>query len=158
MEHIGSAIFSLLKAMDLDPRLERSLVLSSWGMCAGELLAKQTVATDYFDKVLTVAAKDETWQRHLLELTPQLVAKLNRYIGEGSVRYIDIVVAPELIPKAEAEIETGAEEEFSIAENTLLAAETIEDAELREAFLKFSERVDRLRRKGLDKDGRTKSS
>jgi hypothetical protein len=150
MEHIGSAIFSLLKTMDLDPRLERSLVMSSWETCAGELLAKQTKAKEYFDNVLTIAVKDETWRRHLSDLTPQLIAKLNHHIGEGTVRFIDILIEPELIPEAESGTEPRAEESRLIPEKTRSVAESIEDADLREAFLKFSARIDRLRTKGID--------
>jgi hypothetical protein len=124
------------------------LVISAWETCAGPLLARQTKAVGFSDKRLTVAVKDETWQKHLIDLTPQLLAKLNRSVGDGTVTFIDLVVDPKFEGHnvdADTQIE-GSIELHNVSKPIAAASETIDDESLKESYLNFVERMDNLRK------------
>lgn len=149
MEHIGKSIASALMSLERNPLLEKVLVISAWENCVGPLLAKQTKAFEFAEGRLTVAVKDETWQRHLVDLTPQLLAKLNSAIGDGVVKYIEIAVDPKLFGSEEFSVETSTDDRRTLAlpDRILSASATIESESLREAFLDLTNRIRHLEEK-----------
>lgn len=149
MEHIGKAIAKALRSLEPNPVLEKILVLSAWENCAGPLLAKQTKATEFSAKRLTVAVKDETWQKHLVDLIPQLLAKLNRALGDGTIAFIEIEVDPPLFGSEEILENKNSVDGRTAAtpERVLSASASIESEGLREIFLDLSERIRRLNEK-----------
>ena len=149
MEHIGKAIAKALRSLEPNPVLEKILVISAWETCAGPLLARQTKAFEFSAKRLTIAVKDETWQKHLVDLTPQLLAKLDRALGEGTVTFIEIGVDPQLFRSEEMFENSDCVDgrTTAIPDLILSASESIESGSLREAFLDLTARMRHLEEK-----------
>ncbi|QQS32474.1 MAG: DUF721 domain-containing protein [Acidobacteriota bacterium] len=149
MEHIGKAIAKALRSLEPNPVLEKILVISAWETCAGPLLAKQTKAIGFSGERLTVAVKDETWQKHLVDLTPQLLAKLNRALGEGAVTFIEIEVDPQQFGSEEISGNRNCVDgrTAAIPDRVLSASASIESESLREAFLDLTDRMRHLEEK-----------
>ena len=137
MERLFAAIPSVLSGLGSSAETDEALVIAAWRECAGELLSERTAATEFFENRLVIAVADETWRRHLEELAPQLLYKLNSRLADGTVSYIEFVVDAASIsnkdrPKS-GEIDLGhaAEIEPSLAD----AAAAIADENLREQFI-----------------------
>ena len=64
----------------------------------GHLARKHHIVTDLgklldpiADKVLTVRAESSTWATSLRQIAPQLVARLNEQLGQGSVERVQVI-------------------------------------------------------------------
>lgn len=68
-------------------------LLGRWPALVGPVNAAHAQPESFVDRVLTVRADSSTWAASLRLLAPQLVAKLNEALGEGSVLRI-LVLGP----------------------------------------------------------------
>ncbi len=89
MEKLFGAIPSVLKGLGSNAKTDEAIVFAAWKQCAGGLLASRTTPIEFSSHRLVVAVADKTWQRHLEELAPQMLAKLNGSLGSGTVRFIE---------------------------------------------------------------------
>lgn len=96
MERLFAAIPAILKGLEPNENAAEAVVFGAWGDCAGELLRARTEPVKFAGHRLIVAVEDETWRRHLTELSPQMLVKLNSSLGDGTVRLIDFRVDPKL--------------------------------------------------------------
>ena len=92
MEQLFSAIPAVLKNLEPNPEADKAIVFAAWKRCSGELLSARTTPVDFSENRLVIAVADKTWQRHLEELSPQMLVKLNDYLGRGTVRFIEFRV------------------------------------------------------------------
>ncbi len=92
MEQLFSAIPAVLKNLEPNPEADKAIVFAAWKRCSGELLSDRTTPLDFADNRLIIAVADKTWQRHLEDLSPQMLVKLNDYLGQGAVRFIEFRV------------------------------------------------------------------
>ncbi len=65
-------------------------LLDRWPQIVGPVNAEHCRPAGFDDKVLVVRAESSTWATVLRQLAPQIVAKLNAELGEGSVVRIDV--------------------------------------------------------------------
>jgi hypothetical protein len=139
MEQLFSAIPSVLNDLGADSGANEAVVFAAWKRCAGELISGRSAPVEYFENRLVVAVQDATWARHLEDLSPQMVAKLNASLGHGSVKFIEFRIDPAGFEKARAEREekrTVRSEPIAEAPASLReAANAIADEQLRESFL-----------------------
>lgn len=136
MERLFKAIPTVLNSVGSHTATDEALVLAAWRECAGELLSQRTAAMEFFEDRLVVAAGDDTWRRHLEELAPQLVYKLNGRLGDGTVRYIEFVVDAGAIGRKTADAGEQQDATRAVLDDSLAAAaEAIADPALREQFI-----------------------
>ena len=69
-------------------------LLAKWPELVGPVNASHSVPTGYAETVLTVRAESSTWASSLRLIAPQLVARLNEQLGQGTVTRV-LVVGPE---------------------------------------------------------------
>lgn len=138
MERLFSAIPAVLGGLGTNIGIDEAVVFATWQRCAGELLRERTAPTVFLENRLVVAVADETWQRHLEDLSPQMLATLNGSLGQGTVKYIEFRIDKKAVnagrvgKKGEARTKDTAAD---IAPSLATAAEAIADDGLREQFL-----------------------
>ena len=89
MEQLFGAIPSVLSGLVTNDKSDEAVVFAAWKHCAGDLLKTRTAAVEFFENRLVVAVADETWARHLEDLSPQMLYKLNASLGKGTVKFIE---------------------------------------------------------------------
>lgn len=68
----------------------RRLLIDSWPKLVGPVNAEHSRPISFDGGVLFVQAESTTWATVLRQLAPQIVAKLNAELGDGSVVRIDV--------------------------------------------------------------------
>ena len=92
MEQLFSAIPAVLKNLTPNPEADKAIVFAAWKRCSGEMLSDRTTPLDFAGNRLVIAVADKTWQRNLENLSPQMLVKLNDYLGQGTVKFIEFCV------------------------------------------------------------------
>ncbi|MFF2651335.1 DUF721 domain-containing protein [Streptomyces sp. NPDC058045] len=92
---LGSAISRLITERGWETPAAVGGVMGRWPQIVGEDLAKHCVPQRYDDapdeRVLTVRCDSTAWATQLRLLAPQLVARLNETLGQGTVRLIRVL-------------------------------------------------------------------
>lgn len=137
MEQVFAAIPSVLSGLEPNAGINEAVVFAAWSKCAGDLLRTRTAPVEFFENRLVVAVQDEMWRRHLEELSPQMLFKMNGGLGKGTVRFIEFRVDNKAVTGSrKPEIANMPENEpVDIAPSLTRAAEAIADHDLREQFL-----------------------
>lgn len=99
MEQIFGAIAEVLKGLEPNHAADEAIVFAAWRRCAGAQISERTAPLEFAKNRLVIAVADETWQRNLEDLCPQMLVKLNDWLGCGTVKFIEFRVAP-VAPKA----------------------------------------------------------
>ena len=136
MEQLFGSFPKVLDRLELDPAARSAVVFAAWRRICGQLINERTATVDFADQRLKVAVEDKTWQRHLEDMSPQMVAKLNSVLGDGSVRFIEFIVDGSAVV---SRVSLGSEDAPASAEldpDLRAAANAIADEHLRESFLK----------------------
>ncbi|MFN0277655.1 MAG: DUF721 domain-containing protein [Pyrinomonadaceae bacterium] len=97
MEQLFSAIPAVLKELAPNVKTDEAVAFAAWRHCAGELLSSRTTPLKFFENRLVVAVEDRTWQRHMEQLSPQMLVKLNDALGQGTVTFIEFRIAPSAV-------------------------------------------------------------
>lgn len=135
MEQLYGAIPQVLKAIPHDVIAEDALVFAAWSRCAGEMLRARTAPLSFENKRLAVAVEDKTWQLHLEELSPTMLAKLNSTLGHGTIAFIEFRIDKAAVKgKREAE-KTVIKPVPPVSIELEKAANAIADEQFRENFL-----------------------
>ena len=136
MEQVFGAIPSVLDGLAPNNGVDEAVVFAAWKRCAGELLNERTVAIEFFENRLIVAVVDETWRRHLEDLSPQMLYKINSSLGDGTVRFIEFRIDGKAVD-ASREHKTASKETSApeVSQSLTKAAEAISDVALRQQFL-----------------------
>ncbi|MFN2500993.1 MAG: DUF721 domain-containing protein [Pyrinomonadaceae bacterium] len=138
MEQVFSSIGIAISTLEPNAAAEKAMAFAAWDRCAGELLRLRTRPTDFVGGRLVVAVENETWQRHLRELAPQMLSRLNNGLGGIKIRLIDFQVDSSISRNTDSEIRPARDvnENYSnVVESVSKAAELIEDRDLRLRFL-----------------------
>ena len=120
-----------------------AIVLLAWRKIAGEMLGEHTVPAGFGRGRLTVSVSGPTWQRHLQDLAPQMLYRLNSIIGMPLVNFIEFEVNEETVMAdraARRAAKRDPESDRRLAEREITpeladAASAIDDENLRAAFL-----------------------
>ncbi len=138
MERVFGTIPAVLSGLGVNDSATEAVVFVAWRQTAGEMLSERTSAVEFFENRLVIAVEDRTWQRHLEELAPQMLAQLNGKLGQGTVKFIEFRIAP--APLADAKSKRArnvkvADLRAPISPKLINAANEIADKSLRESFL-----------------------
>ncbi|MCL2490265.1 MAG: DciA family protein [Propionibacteriaceae bacterium] len=88
MEPLGEVVTDL--AGQFGWQLSFPAIQARWPEIAGDVNAQHSKPERLSDKVLTVRTDSSTWAAALRLIAPQLVAKLNEALGDGSITSVEI--------------------------------------------------------------------
>lgn len=136
MEQLFGAIPDVLKTLGANAEVEQALVFAAWMRCAGPPLNQRARPIEFFENRLVVAVEDNMWRRHLEELSPQLLARINGQLGNGILKYIEFRVEPRTFQEVrQNDLSANALMVESVPSVVSLAAQNIADVRLRKIFL-----------------------
>lgn len=142
MHEVFDAFAAVMRSMPPDPDIREAFVFATWKRVAGELLCEHAVPVKFDEDVLHVAVSNVAWQKHLADLSPQMLFKLNAILGHGTVLRIEFAVDENFVlaSRQRLTMEKADDEFISLAESettgdVIRAARQIEDENLRNAFL-----------------------
>ena len=135
MERLFGTIPAVLGGLGANESADEAIVIAAWKRTAGELLRERTEPVEFFENRLIVAVADQTWQRHLEELSPQMLAKLNGSLGQGTVKFIEFRIDAKAIANRVAKNTIAEVPMAEVTPSLAAAAESIADEGLREHFL-----------------------
>ncbi len=138
MEQLFGAIPAALSGLGSNEDITQAVVFAAWQRCAGELLGERTGPIEFFENRLVLAVADETWQRHLEDLSPQMLAKLNGLLDQGTVKYIEFRINKKMVSAGRRSGTPAIVPEnhsLKTSPSLLAAAEAIADEDLRKQFL-----------------------
>lgn len=136
MEQLFGAIPTVIGGLESHERVNEAVVFAAWSRCAGEMLRERTVPIGFSKKRLIVAVSDKTWQRHLEELSPQMIAKINGSLEQGTVRFIEFHIDEKTVKKAREErVSESNSGSNAVTPELAKAAMAIADENLRKHFL-----------------------
>jgi hypothetical protein len=86
---------------------------------------------------LAIAVSTKTWQRHLEDLSPQMLFKLNAAVGARTVEFFEFVIDPAEVERSRTSVvdENDDAARSEITAELRESAKAIEDNDLREQFL-----------------------
>lgn len=87
---LGNAIGVLIEQRRWRKDLSIHRMMETWELVVGAANAAHSKPEGYADKVLRVRADSTAWATVLRRMAPQIVARLNKEIGQGTVERIDI--------------------------------------------------------------------
>ena len=136
MEQLLGAIPDVLKVLGKNAQAEQAVVFAAWKRCAGPLLNERTKPLEFFENRLVVAVEDNMWRRHLEELSPQMMARVNGQLGDGILKYIEFRVQPKTFEDAKRNsLSSSISKTEEVPPAINLAAQSIADLRLRKVFL-----------------------
>lgn len=137
MQDLFHTLPAILNDVEGAEAVREAIVFAAWKRIAGERLAAQTVPLRLDGKKLMIAVSTKTWQRHLADLSPQMLFKLNATVGDRSVEFIEFVIDTSEVEKAKTTIIESTDDaaRSEITRKISDAAQAIGDESLREQFL-----------------------
>lgn len=91
LTQLGTAVDGLIKRRGWQRDVSLQRLLSDWAGLVGAANGEHSAPEAYVNKVLTVRADSTAWATNLRLLAPQLVAKLNAALGEGTVVRVEVL-------------------------------------------------------------------
>ncbi|WP_114558364.1 DUF721 domain-containing protein [Desertihabitans aurantiacus] len=88
---LGAAMEALFERQGWTTTVNLHLLLGRWPSLVGEVNAEHSWPERYADQVLTVRADSTAWATSLRTMAPQLVARLNEALGQGTVTRITVL-------------------------------------------------------------------
>ena len=131
----------------LFPRIVRAnpelAVKLAWSRAAGEGLRRNTNPIRFAGSRLTVSVADPLWQKQLESMRAELISRMNKLLGGGTVNEIVFRIAPSDLPPRLSPIPDAAAEKGQNALPTelLFAAASISDEDLRARFLRAADNL-----------------
>lgn len=135
MEQLFSAIPQALSGIPHDTIADNAIVFAAWSQCAGEMLRERTVPISFEKKRLVIAVEDKTWQRHLEDLSPTMIAKINSTLGYGTVTFIEFRIDKKAVAARHAIEKAMTKTVPPVSKDLENAANAIADEGFRENFL-----------------------
>ncbi|WP_232012573.1 DUF721 domain-containing protein [Propionibacterium australiense] len=87
---LGAAVDELIAARGWRRQIGLRLIVQRWDELVGRTNAEHSNPESYREGVLIVRAESSTWASALRSIAPQLVARLNRQLGDGAVTRVDV--------------------------------------------------------------------
>ncbi len=143
MEALGRVIERLLKSPGGRERLKAWSVLFDWEEVVGEELAKKTWPLSFSHGKLTLGVTDPAWASALRFEGARILELLNQAAGEKLFTSLRFVIAPPPRKRRRSYLPPlSPEESEKVRQET-----RIEDAELRELFIRWREVLLRARKR-----------
>lgn len=88
---LGSAMDRLVESQGWSREISVRMLLGKWPALVGPVNAAHSTPIGYADTVVTVRAESTVWATSLRTMAPQVVAKLNEALGDGTVTRVEIL-------------------------------------------------------------------
>lgn len=88
---VRGALKGLMRQQGWDTQVNVHLLLANWPALVGTVNAEHSRPEKYADEVLTIRAESTTWATQLRLFAPQLVARLNDELGQGTVTRVQVL-------------------------------------------------------------------
>lgn len=92
MNSIGSVLEDALRELKYNTKLKEHLVLEVWDEVVGEYIAKQTQPESIRDNKLFVRVSTLPWIRQLESLKQMIIERLNKRVGKGAVKELQLSI------------------------------------------------------------------
>src|SRR5688572_23126892 len=92
MEQLFGSIPAVVGGLGPSAEVQEAVVFAAWKHCAGAMLAERAVPLEFRENRLIISVQDDLWRRHLEDLAPQMLARINAYLSAGQVRFIEFRV------------------------------------------------------------------
>ena len=87
---VGEALEGFVAERGWQTEVNVHLLLGRWPALVGESNAEHSTPESFSVGVVTIRADSSSWASQLRLMTPQLLAKLNASLGEGTIKKIVI--------------------------------------------------------------------
>lgn len=138
MDRLIKTLPAILKASGAPEEVAEAACFGAWKHAVGEGLSRHAIPVQLQNSTLVVAVADLVWKKQLEHMRGQLLFRLNSVLGQGLVKSIELRVDPKKIEVARAlAVNPGKtpDTDYKIPAELLTAAASIEDVDLRRAFL-----------------------
>ena len=88
---LSEAVDRLIEAKGWATDINVRTLLARWSSLVGGVNAAHSHPESYADTVLTIRAESTVWATSLRSITPQLVARLNDKLGQGTVTRVKVL-------------------------------------------------------------------
>ena len=89
MEQLFPALAKVITGLEPDHIGRRAIIFAAWRRAAGQAIAAKTDPVDLEGERLIIGVRDDAWLSHLQALAPQMLAKVNGLVGQGTVKRIE---------------------------------------------------------------------
>jgi hypothetical protein len=137
MENLIKTLPKILEAAGDAPEVVEAACLAAWKHAAGDGLRDHAPPIAMRGTTLLVAVADAMWQKQLQALSGQLLFRLNSFLGQPLVSFVEFRVDPKVVANAARGPQKSRREldPSTISEELITAAAEIKDKDLRRAFL-----------------------
>lgn len=137
MDNLIKTLPKILEAAGDAPEVVEAACLAAWKHAAGDGLRDHAPPIAMRGTTLLVAVADAMWQKQLQALSGQLLFRLNSFLGQPLVSFVEFRVDPKVVANASRGPQRSKREldPSTISEELITAAAEIKDKDLRRAFL-----------------------
>lgn len=137
MDNLIKTLPKILEAAGDAPEVVEAACLAAWKHAAGDGLRDHAPPIAMRGTTLLVAVADAMWQKQLQALSGQLLFRLNSFLGQPLVSFVEYRVDPNVVANASRGPQRSKREldPSTISEELITAAAEIKDKDLRRAFL-----------------------
>ena len=137
MDRLIKTLPAILKASGAPEEVAEAACIAAWKHAVGDGLSSHAVPVHLQNSTLVIAVADNIWKKQLEHMRGQLLFRLNSVLGQALVKSIELRVDPKRTELARAKPATGTDKDmdYQVPAELLTAAATIEDVDLRRAFL-----------------------
>ncbi len=87
---LGEALDGLIQEQGWSTEVSVHALLGRWSSLVGDAVAQHSVPESFLAGVVTVRTDSTAWASQLRLMTPQLLAKLNEALGQGTIKRITV--------------------------------------------------------------------
>ena len=88
---LGEALESVIENRGWGTQVNVHLLLGRWPELVGDAVAQHSKPEAYVDRVVVVRTSSTNWAAQLRLMAPQIVAKMNATLGDGTVKAVRIL-------------------------------------------------------------------
>lgn len=125
----------LLERAGNNRELAEAAAITAWKRIAGEGLAHHATPMRLHDGTLVVAVADDVWKKQLERMSKELVSRINKLLRREVVTAIEFRANARAM-KNRAHAASAAKGKVVPPANVIASAAEIEDADLRERFIR----------------------
>jgi len=126
----------LLERAGDNAELAEAAAKTAWKRIAGEGLANQATPLKLRDKTLTVVVTDDVWKKQLERMSNEFTSRINKLLRREIVSTIEFRVDPRAAKSKSIARSTATDKIVPAPANVVASAAEIEDADLRERFIR----------------------
>lgn len=88
---LGDALDAVVQDRGWGTEINVHLLLGRWSELVGSAVAEHSTPETFREGVLSVRTSSTAWASQLRLMAPQLLAKMNASLGEGTIRLVKIL-------------------------------------------------------------------